>query len=140
MEIYIDATNLIVGRIASYAAKKALLGNTVKIMNSGGAVITGDRKYLINRYCEKRQIGNPSNGPFIPRLTDRFLRRVIRGMLPYKRPKGRDALKRVMCYSGVPAEFKDKKMITIVSADVSKTKSLRYVHVKEICKLIGGKA
>ena len=140
MEIYIDATNLIVGRIASYAAKKSLLGNTVKIMNSGEAVITGDRKYLINRYCEKRQIGNPSNGPFIPRLTDRFLRRVIRGMLPYKKPKGRDALKRIMCYSRVPVEFKDKKMITIVSADVSKTKSLRYVHVKEICRLIGGKS
>ncbi len=140
MEIYIDATNLILGRIASYAAKKALLGDSVKIMNCGFAVITGDKKYLINRYCEKMQMGNPSNGPFIPRLSDRFVRRVVRGMLPYKKPKGRDALKRVMCYSGVPAEFEGKKMITIVSADVSKTKSLRYMPIKEICRIIGGKS
>jgi large subunit ribosomal protein L13 len=139
MEIYIDATNLVLGRMASYAAKKALLGDSIKIMNCGDAVITGSRDYLVQKYCAKRQLGNPSNGPFIPRMTDRFVRRAVRGMLPHKKPKGRDAFKRVMCYSGVPAEFQGKKIITIVSADVSKTKGLRYMPVKEICKIIGGK-
>jgi large subunit ribosomal protein L13 len=139
MEIYINANNLVLGRLASYAAKKALLGNDIKILNSENAVITGSRKYILEKYKQRRERGNPSNGPFFPRMPDRFVRRTIRGMLPYKRPKGRDAFKRVMCYAGVPEEFKEKKMITLPGADVSKTKSLRYIQVKDVCRNIGGK-
>ena len=139
MEIYINAENLIVGRLASYSAKKALLGNTIKILNCEKSVMTGDRQYILGKYSDKRQMGNTSNGPFIPRLPDRFVRRVIRGMLSYKKPRGRDAFQRIMCYVGVPLEFKEKKMITLPDADVSKTKSLRYIEIKEICSNMGGK-
>jgi len=139
MEVSINANNLILGRIASYAAKKALLGNNVLIFNCENAVITGNRKYILGRYSHRREIGNPSNGPFLPRMPDRFVRRAIRGMLPYKKPRGKEAFKRIMCYIGVPEKFKDKKMITIPAADVAKTKSLRYLDVKTICKNIGGK-
>ena len=139
MEIYINAENLIMGRIASYAAKKALLGNTIKILNCEKAVITGSKEFVLKHYKTKREMGNPSNGPFIPRSPDRFVRRSIRGMLPYKRPRGRDALERILCYKGIPAEFADKKLITLPDADVSKTKSLRYVEVKTVCSNMGGK-
>ncbi|MBN2112285.1 50S ribosomal protein L13 [Candidatus Woesearchaeota archaeon] len=139
MEIYIDATNLILGRLASYAAKKAILGCNVKIFNCEKAVITGNKAYLIKEYAHKRQRGNPSKGPFVPRIPDRFVRRVVRGMVPYKISKGREAYKRVMCYVGVPENFKDKKLITIPSSDISKTKSLRFLSVKEICASMGGR-
>lgn len=139
MEIYINANNLIVGRIGSYSAKKALLGNNVRVLNCEKAVVTGNRKNVLGKFTRLREIGNTSNGPFLPRMPDRFLRRTIRGMLPYKKPRGRDAFKRIMCYIGVPEEFKDKKMITLPDADVSKTKSLRFLSVREICSIMGGK-
>lgn len=139
MEIYINAEKLILGRVASYTAKKALLGNEVKLLNCESAVITGNRKNVLAKYIRLRGMGNTSNGPFIPRMPDRFVKRSIRGMLSYKKPRGRDAFKRIMCYVGVPDEFKDKKMITLPDADVSKTKSLRFLSVKEICSIIGGK-
>lgn len=139
MEIYIDAKDLIVGRLASYAAKKALLGYGVTILNCESAVITGDKKYILNKYKQRRERGTPNWGPFFPRMCDRFVRRVVRGMVPYKRPKGKEAFKRVMCYVGVPDAFKEKKIISIPEAHVSKTKSLRYLTVKRICKEMGGK-
>ena len=139
MEIYINANNLVLGRLASYAAKKALLGNEIRILNCENAVITGNKDYIFKKYKWRREIGNTSNGPFFPKIPDRFVKRTIRGMLPYKKPKGRDAFKRIMCYKGVPEEFKDKKMITLPSADVSKTNSLKFLQVKEICKFMGGK-
>jgi large subunit ribosomal protein L13 len=139
MEIYIDASNLIVGRMVSYAAKKALLGNIVKILNCESAIITGNRKDILRKYSERRQKGTPTKGPFFPRMPDRFVRRVVRGMLPYKKPRGKEAFQRVMCYLGVPEQFKDKKMITLASAHVSKTKTLRFLSVKGICANMGGK-
>ncbi len=139
MEIYIDATNMILGRIASYAAKKALLGNSINILNCGDAVITGNKKDIFGKYKHRRERANTSNGPFFPKIPDRLVRRTVRGMLPYKQPRGSEAFKRVMCYVGVPEEFKGKKMITLASADVAKTKNFRFVHVKDVCKQIGGK-
>ena len=139
MEIYINANNLILGRIASYAAKKSLLGNEIKILNCENAVITGNKKDILGKYNRRRSMGNHSNGPFFPKIPDRFVKRTVRGMLSYKKPRGRDAFKRIMCYIGVPEEFKEKKIITIPSADVSKTMSLRFIHVKDVCKNIGGK-
>jgi len=69
-------------------------------------------------------------------MPDRFVRRCIRGMLPYKQEKGRKAFKRVMCYIGIPDEFKDKKTETIENCNVSKVPSLKYVYISEICKLM----
>jgi large subunit ribosomal protein L13 len=140
MEIYIDAKNLILGRLASYAAKKALLGNNVKIFNCENVVMTGSKKFILGKYSQRRQMGNPSNGPFMPRMPDRFVRRAIRGMVPYKKSKGKEAYQRIMCYIGVPENFKDKKLITLPDSDVSKTKSLRFLHIKEICARMGGKS
>lgn len=139
MEIYIDASNLIVGRMGSFVAKKALLGNTVKIFNSEKAVITGNRKDVLETYIHLRAMGNTSNGPFVSRMADRFLRRSFRGMFPYRTARGKEAFKRVLCYIGVPGEFNDKKMITLPDADISKTKSMKFVSVKEICSILGGK-
>ena len=93
----IDATNLIVGRLATIVSKRALLGETIDIINCEKAVLTGDRDLLLRKYREKRDRGTPLKGPFLSFLPDRFVRRIIRGMLPYKQEKGSKAFKRVMC-------------------------------------------
>ena len=134
----INAENLIIGRLASYAAKQALLGEQVDIINSEKAVITGDKQVLLADYRKKLVMGTPYKGPFFPRTPDKILKRTIRGMLPYKQPKGRNALKRIKCHIGAPDEIKGHP-ITIENANIKKTKSLRYISLEKLSKLLRGK-
>jgi large subunit ribosomal protein L13 len=132
--IVIDATNLIVGRMATWIAKKALMGEEINVVNCENAVITGKKRSVLKRYREKYEIGDALKGPYFPKMPDRFIRRVIRGMVPYKQKKGELAYKRVMCYLGVPSEFNDKKLETIKNADVSNSRVLSYITVGDVCK------
>ena len=135
----INAENLILGRIGTVAAKRALSGEKVDIVNCEKAIMTGNKSEILGKYKARRERGQKTQGPFIPRRPDMFVRRLIRGMLPYKQEKGRKAFERVMCYLGVPEEFKDKELETIEKANISKVPSLRYVTVAQICKEMGGK-
>ncbi len=136
----IDASDLILGRIASFAAKKAMLGENIIIVNSENAVVTGKKESVLARYKQRKELGSrPTKGPFMPKMPDRFVRRAVRGMLPYKKEKGREAYKRVMCHIGVPAEFSGKKHETVPGASISKAPSLRYTYVKTICESMKGK-
>ncbi|MDO8655721.1 MAG: 50S ribosomal protein L13 [Nanoarchaeota archaeon] len=135
----INAENLILGRIASFAAKKALLGETIDIVNCEKAVITGNKKFIVEKMHNKWKKGIPLKGPYVQRISNLYVRRVIRGMLPYKQHKGTVAFKRVKCYISVPDVLKDQKMITIQEANVSKLKEMKYVTVGEVMHLIGGK-
>lgn len=135
----IDATNLVLGRLATFAAKKSLLGEKVDIINCEKAVITGDPTTTYTRFKQRRDLGIPLKGPYPSRMPDRIVRRTIRGMLPRKKTKGRDAFSRVMCYIGIPDKVKDKKAETIKGANISKVPSLKYTTVGEISKLLGAK-
>jgi large subunit ribosomal protein L13 len=133
----IDATNLIVGRIATIAAKQSLLGKDVNIINCEKAVITGNKKRVLADYKRKREMGTPAKGPFIHRSADKIVKRIIRGMLPYKQEKGRIAFKKIKCYTGNPEDIKDAK--TIKEADVSRVPNLKYIKIGEISKFLGSK-
>ena len=50
----IDASGLILGRLASYAAKLALSGEKITVVNCEKAVISGARKKLFAHYLHKR--------------------------------------------------------------------------------------
>jgi len=135
----INAKNLIAGRLATYVAKQALNGETVDIINVESIIFTGSKSDILKKQMQRTIRGHPYKGPFYERREDRFFKRLIRGMLPYKQERGRLALKRIKCHVGVPDEFKDKKAETVPSADISKTKTLKYVRLGEICRLIGKK-
>jgi len=135
----IDATNLILGRLASYAAKSALLGENVNIINCEKAVVTGNKKRTLKDYKEKLHKGSKTRGPFTRRRPDRFVKRAIRGMLPYKKENGKKALKKIKCSIGVPDQFKDKKIEQLKKMDLSKLSVMKYITVKEICNTLGGK-
>jgi len=133
----INASDMILGRLASYVAKKALLGEKVDVVNCEKAVLTGNKKSVLADYKRRNERGSrPTKGPFMPKMPDRFVRRCIRGMLPYKQDKGIKAFKRVMCYIGIPDEFEDKKIETLDDFNVSKVPSLRYIYIGEICNLL----
>lgn len=136
--IVIDANDLIVGRFATVAAKKALLGNKVSIINVENALVSGKPAVLLKEFKRRRDMGVPRKGPFFSRSPDRFVRRIIRGMLPYKQPRGRDAFKRILCYTGAPDNFKDVERVK-VDANKSKLPNQKYVTIKQVCKFLGGK-
>jgi large subunit ribosomal protein L13 len=136
--IIIDAKNMILGRVATYAAKSALLGEDVAILNCEKAVITGRKDTLIRTYKRFKDRGT-HKGPFLPKLPNLFVRRAVRGMLPYKKGKGKKAFEKIKCYNGIPDDFKGKKFTAIKNADVSKVPNLFYITVGEICREIGAK-
>ena len=132
----INAEKLVLGRMAVIAARQALLGENVKIVNSEKAIITGDRKSILKHYLERLQLGQPQQGPFIKRRPDMFVKRTIRGMLPRKQAKGRDALARIKCYVGVPDDL--QKAESLEKAQLQKV-TKRYITVGELCMHLGGK-
>ena len=135
----INADHEVIGRIATRAAKAALEGEQVNVVNCEKAVITGNKKDVIQHYKDKQKRGDPLKGPYWQKRPDRFVRRIIRGMLPWKKARGREAYKKVMCYVGIPDEFKNKEIKTIDVADVSKTHNLKYITIERLCKQLGGK-
>ncbi|MBT5021474.1 50S ribosomal protein L13 [Candidatus Woesearchaeota archaeon] len=135
----IDATNLIAGRLASFTAKKAILGETIDIVNCESAILTGNKGQIFARFKQKRDMGAPLMGPYFPKQADRILRRMIRGMLPYKQAKGVDAFKRIMCWKGVPEKFQSGKLESIDACNVSKIPNLKYITIGDVAKFLGGK-
>ncbi|MCP3686221.1 MAG: 50S ribosomal protein L13 [bacterium] len=133
----IDASNQVLGRVCTFVAKKALIGEDVKVINCEKAVITGDKRNVIGKYKTKMARGQPKQGPYIQRTPDRFVRRIIRGMLPYKQEKGEKAYSRVKCFVTVPESLKDQKAEKVKGAEVSKLPNLKYVKVGDLCQELG---
>jgi large subunit ribosomal protein L13 len=125
--------------MGSEVAKAALLGKEVKIVNCEKIFMTGNRDNLFANFERKRKLGTWAKGPFYPRMPDRLVKRLIRGMLPIKTARGREALKRIMCYVSVPSEFKNEKLETIKHADVSRLSTNKYTSIEEISRHIGAK-
>ena len=135
----IDARGLIIGRLSTHVAKKLLTNKELEIaiVNAEKAIVSGTRKMVLTSCIGKRDLNHPRKGPNFPKLPDRILKRTIRGMLPYQQPKGREALKRVKVYMGVPKEFEGKKMKTVESA---KNKGLEsYMELGEVSRNLGAK-
>lgn len=113
MDYVIDGKDKVIGRVGSQVAKMLLNENEVVIVNSEKMVMTGHGADIIAKYkqlVELKDKANPEHSPYWPRRPDMFVKRVIRGMLPYKKPSGKAAFKRLRVYIGTPEEFKKAKM------------------------------
>ena len=132
----IDANGLIMGRLASTVAKQLLSGDDeIYIVNAEKAVISGSRATTLKDYRETRERGATE----FPKRPDRILKRTVRGMLPYKRAKGRDAMSRLKVYVGVPSELKGAETITIADADMRRLSSSKYIKLGEVSQKMGSK-
>tara|TARA_Y100000310_G_C20693441_1_gene823873 strand:- start:4192 stop:4599 length:408 start_codon:yes stop_codon:yes gene_type:complete len=130
--LIIDATDAVLGRLCSYAAKQALLGKNVAIVNCSSVLITGRKREIIDKYNERRHRGGASlNGPHFPKEPFRFVKRVIRGMVSYKQGRGLAAFKRIKCYNQVPAEFAESPKVK-----AGREKSLKGIRLSELSKEI----
>ncbi len=138
--IVINGENAILGRLASYAAKKALEGYTVYIVNAEKVAITGNKDDILRRYLEKIQRGDPHKGPFFPRQPHLIVRRTIRGMLPWKKKRGREAYRRVKVFIGFPEELKKYEVVELDRKyKIEKLKIPKFIYLGELSRLIGGK-
>jgi large subunit ribosomal protein L13 len=132
----INADGLIVGRMASKVAKKLLNGEKVIIVNAEKAVISGRKKSKVAEAKEFLEVGAPRQGPFHYRRPDKILRKTVRGMLPFKKPKGKTAFKKLKVFMSVPEDLKDQPTVTVKEAQAAKLKG-PYFTLAELAKEIG---
>lgn len=143
----VDAEGIVLGRLSSLVAKKALLGESIVVVNAEKALISGKKEDIVARNLRKLEIknkGNYTDGPFHQKRADRFVRASIRGMLPNKKSRGSSAFDNIMVYVGVPKD----EILKRHGVDVSKEKIVKlkdlsrqvdsYLTVGELCKAIGG--
>lgn len=133
----IDAKDAILGRMGSYAAKQLLLGNKVDVVNCEEAIISGRKSSTLEEYLRKLHRGAPGKGPFFYKRPDFFVKRTIRGMLPFKRARGRDVFRNIKCHIGTPENLKGEKAVKIDKGDA--LHSADYIKVKEVCMAVGWK-
>lgn len=131
----IDAKNAVVGRLASDVAKKLLNGDKILIINAEQAILTGNPQQIKANYFERRTRGSPQHGPFFPKRPDLILRRIIRGMLPYKKHKGRNAMKRLRIFVGFPENAQGKHIM--ISEKAMKPVKTNYITLANLSKSLG---
>lgn len=109
----IDGKDSPLGRVATVAAKSATKGEQVVIINAESIVIIGNKRSILEKYLQRREVGTTSKGPFFPRTVNGIVRRAVRGMVKRQIPKGREAFRRVMVFEGVPEEYSGKEAISV---------------------------
>ena len=139
MVTVIDAENLLLGRLSSIVATRALAGEEIAIINAEKAIVSGNRAMVLNEYYTKRVRGSVEGGPFYPRRPEHLVKRTIRGMLPYKTRPGAAAFRRIKAYVGVPYELKDVQAEVLTAAHRDRLSRAHYVTVGDISTNLGAK-
>ena len=137
--ILVDGSDLIAGRLCSNVAKLLLQGNRVSIVNCDKIMMSGKRNSIVEEYKTFLKIAsiiNPKHGPFHPRRPDTIISRMVRGMLPRKKPSGQAALKRLRAYVGIPNELRSLEKIQFDKAKIRRTNAY-YTSMAELGRTIG---
>ena len=109
-ELIINAENHPLGRLAAVVGKKALLGEEIRIANCERVVISGTKKNILEDYKRRRSMGTTEHGPFFPKSPEGIVMRAVRGMLSYKKRKGREAFSRIKYEKGPVQGMKQLKI------------------------------
>ena len=126
----IDGKNSVLGRIATHAAKAALEGDTVDIVNAKDIVIIGEKNSIVAKYRQRREVGTMSKGPFFPRDIKGIVLRAVRGMVKRKTFHGMMAMRRIKVHEDIPDDLKGKEMV-----EIAKFRQDRPVHKVKIGEL-----
>lgn len=138
-----DASNTIMGRLASRVAKELMKGEKVIVINAEKCIVSGSKDSIFEKYShriDRSSVINPLRfGPKYPRRPDGILRRAVRGMLPWKKTQGKKAYKNLRVYIGEPKEVKEKSLeiLSIPEANLKKLKMPKYVSLEEISRHLG---
>jgi large subunit ribosomal protein L13 len=132
-DVVIDARDCIVGRVASEVAQRALAGERIAIINAERAVITGSKEDVMSVYNKRAEIGS-DQGPYYPKRPDRIFKRAVRGMLPYKTKRGREAFENVRVYVGNPF---DEEGEVLDEASLDRLSTIKFISLGEISEKLG---
>jgi len=132
-DVVVDARDCILGRVASQVAERALDGEKIAVVNAESAVITGREEQLVEKYQKRRDIGS-DRGPAYPKQPDRIFKRTIRGMLPHKKPRGREAYENVRVYLGNPYEEEPERLD---DTSLDRLSNIKFVTLGEISESLG---
>lgn len=137
--IVVDGTDLLAGRLSSNVAKLLLQGNHVDIVNCEKIMISGGRKNIVQNYKNFLAIASilhPEHGPYHPRRPDTMIAKMIRGMLPRKKPSGWAAHKRLRTYIGVPRTLSSSKKTSFDKAKITRSPA-NYTTIADLAKEVG---
>jgi large subunit ribosomal protein L13 len=135
--IVVDATGLVLGRLASVTAKNLLAGEEVKIVNAEKALVTGGKDSIFIEYSQTRDRGHKERGPYFPRRPEMILKRTVRGMLPYKMRRGRDAFSRLRIFVGIPRELKGMPLEQPTAAKMRTESNNKYIELGALSRRLG---
>jgi large subunit ribosomal protein L13 len=131
----IDATGLVLGRMATHVAKRAIEGDEVHIVNAEKAIVVGSsRRAIQEHYLQKRHVGTMRKGPFFPREPHLIVKRTCRGMINYQSSAGRAAYKRIKAHIGVPKELAGQQADTVPAA---RREAHSYLTIAELSTWLG---
>ena len=131
-DVVVDARDCILGRVASQVAQRALDGERIAVVNAEDAVITGSEEDVMSTYEKRAELGSDS-GPYYPKRPDMIFKRTIRGMVPYKEDKGREAFENVRVYVGNP--YDDGEVLEGTSLD--RLSNIKFVSLGDVSEQLG---
>jgi large subunit ribosomal protein L13 len=133
-DVVVDARDCIMGRVASQVAEKSLDGQTVAVVNAEHTVITGSEDDIMETYTKRRELGS-DRGPYYPKRPDRIFKRAVRGMLPHKTTRGRDAFESIRIYVGNPYEDDEAELLDGTSLD--RLSNIKFVSLGDVSEELG---
>ncbi len=137
----IDGKDLVLGRLASFAAKRLLEGERVVVVNAEQVVVSGRREATFDAYAawlETRNLTNPRKGPFHLKRPEDLVRLTVRGMLPFDKFKGRTAFRRLRVHRGVPEELSGQEMVSVPGASLQDLGTRRFIRIGQLSEHLGG--
>ncbi|MFC6953108.1 50S ribosomal protein L13 [Halorubellus litoreus] len=133
-DVVVDARNCILGRVASQVAERSLDGESIAVVNAEDAVITGNEDDIMSTYRKRAEIGS-DQGPATIKRPDRIFKRSIRGMLPHKSDRGREAFSNVRVYVGNPFDDDDGEVLDGTSLD--RLSNIKFLQLSEVSEQLG---
>jgi large subunit ribosomal protein L13 len=128
----VDARDCILGRVASQVAERVIDGERIAVVNAERAVVTGSQENVVGTFRERRRVGS-DRGPAYPKRPDGIFKRSIRGMVPHKRDRGREAFENVRVYVGNP--YDESEVLPDTSLD--RLSNIKFVSLGEVSEALG---
>ncbi|KAI5642174.1 ribosomal protein l13 domain-containing protein [Phthorimaea operculella] len=142
--IVIDGRGHLLGRLAAVIAKVLLEGNKVVVVRCEQLNISGNffrNKLKFMSFLRKRCNVNPARGPFHFRAPSKILWKTVRGMIPHKTERGKDALRRLRAYDGCPPPYDSRRRVVVPAAlrVFCLKPGRKYCHVGRLSHEVGWK-
>ena len=136
-DVVVDARDCILGRVASQVAERAMDGERVAVVNAEQAVITGRAEDVTAKFQKRRELGS-DRGPYYPQRPDGIFKRSIRGMIPHKKPRGREAFENVRVYVGNPYEGDGEREAEVLEdTSLDRLSNIKFVSLGDVSESIG---